>query len=138
MIFLELVKIGQKVYEVEVANNFFTRGKGLMFRKEFENNKSLFITPCNSIHTCFMKFPISVIFVDKKGIVVKTKYNVKPWKMVFAFGAHSVYEINTEGNSEDILPKVGDKVTNVKTLFGKLYFFDIIEEDWQESQHKKL
>ena len=39
MIFLELVKIGQKVYEVEVANNFFTRGKGLMFRKEFENNK---------------------------------------------------------------------------------------------------
>ena len=85
-----------------------------------------------------MKFPISVIFVDKKGIVVKTKYNVKPWKMVFAFDAHSVYEINTEGNSEDILPKVGDKVTNVKTLFGKLYFFDIIEEDWQESQHKKL
>ena len=138
MIFLELVKIGQKVYEVEVANNFFTRGKGLMFWKEFENNKSLFITPCNSIHTCFMKFPISVIFVDKKGIVVKTKYNVKPWKMVFAFDAHSVYEINTEGNSEDILPKVGDKVTNVKTLFGKLYFFDIIEEDWQESQHKKL
>ena len=108
---MELRKIGQKVYEVEIANNIFTRCKGLMFRKPIADNKALFITPCNSIHTCFMRFPISVVFVDKEGIVVKVKYNVKPWKMVFAFGAHSVYEINAEDNSEDILPKVGDKVT---------------------------
>lgn len=113
MVFVELVKIGQKVYEVEVADNFFTRCKGLMFRKKFNKNKALFITPCNSIHTCFMRFPISVVFVDKEGIVVKVKHNVKPWKMVFAFGSHSVYEINSEYNNENILPKVGDKV--VKT-----------------------
>ena len=107
---MKTVKIGQKVYEVEVADTFFSRLKGLLGRDTLEENKALFITPCNSIHTHFMKFPISVVFVDKEGIVKKVKHNVTPWKMVNAFKAHSVYEINANFVNEDILPKVGDKI----------------------------
>lgn len=110
---MKTVKIGQKVYKVEVADTFFSRLKGLLGRDTLERDTALLITPCNSIHTHFMKFPISVIFVDKKGIVKKVKHNVTPWKMVNAFDSYAVYEINAEYVNENILPKVGDKIEEV-------------------------
>ena len=62
-----------------------------------------------------MKFPISVVFVDKKGIVKKVKHNVSTWNMVNAFDSHAVYEINSEFTNENLLPKVGDKIEEIKT-----------------------
>ena len=64
---------------VEVAKSFLARGLGLMFRSRLPENGGLLIHGCNGIHMMFMRFPIDAVFVDKKGMVVKTYRRLPPW-----------------------------------------------------------
>lgn len=78
---------------IEEARSPWSRMKGLIGKKDFPLKKALWISPCTSIHTFFMKFPIDVIFVDKKLIITSMAYAVLPSR--FALGgwsAHSVFE----------------------------------------------
>ncbi|MFC4321745.1 DUF192 domain-containing protein [Litchfieldia salsa] len=81
-------------YSIRKASTFFSRLKGLMFRINPLNQEGLWILPCNSIHMCFMFFPIDVIFLDKEYKVVKLVRGLKPWRIVSPVsGAHSVLEL---------------------------------------------
>src|SRR5438094_1502563 len=64
---------------LEVASNFITSGMGLMGRARLPENGGLMINGCNGIHMMFMRFPIDAVFVDKKGVVVKTYERLLPW-----------------------------------------------------------
>src|SRR5438876_966251 len=64
---------------LEVASNFLARGVGLMGRQRLPENGGLLIHGCNGIHMMFMRFPIDAVFVDKKGVVVKTYERLLPW-----------------------------------------------------------
>ncbi|HBZ35964.1 MAG TPA: DUF192 domain-containing protein [Rikenellaceae bacterium] len=64
--------------EVEVADSFVSRLKGLLGRKSLSIRSGLIIKPCNSVHCFFMKFPIDVAFVDKENRVVKIIFSMKP------------------------------------------------------------
>jgi uncharacterized protein len=64
---------------LDVAKSFFARGLGLMFRSGLPENGGLLIHGCNGIHMMFMRFPIDAVFVDKKGVVVKTYRRLPPW-----------------------------------------------------------
>ena len=66
--------------DIKLANDFFSRVKGLMFKKGLEGD-GLLIKPCNSIHTFFMKFNIDVIFLDKSLKIVKIIKNLPPWRV---------------------------------------------------------
>lgn len=55
---------------IEIADNFLTRLRGLMFRKELPNGCGLLIYPCNSIHMFCMNFPIDVLFVNKQDEII--------------------------------------------------------------------
>ena len=55
---------------IGIADNFFTRFKGLMFEKTLPENTGLMIYPCNSIHMFFMNFPLDILFVNKDDIIV--------------------------------------------------------------------
>ena len=46
----------------------------------------MWIKPCASIHTFFMKFPIDVIFVDEKLRVISVCENITPWKILNSAG----------------------------------------------------
>lgn len=63
-----------------VADTFFSRLKGLLGKKSIDQDTALLITPCNSIHMFFMKFPIDVLFIDKNDIIVHMVNNIKPWR----------------------------------------------------------
>ena len=65
--------------EVLIADTFFTRFAGLMFRKKLPAATGLFLAPCNSVHMCFMRFTIDVIYLDKDCRIVKVVKNLKPW-----------------------------------------------------------
>lgn len=67
--------------QVEEAKTFWTRLKGLMFRVSLAKGKALLLDPCPQIHTCFMRFNIDVIFLDKQNHVVAVLENLKPWRM---------------------------------------------------------
>jgi uncharacterized membrane protein (UPF0127 family) len=55
---------------IGIADNFFTRFRGLMLKKSLPENTGLMIYPCNSIHMFFMYFPLDILFVDKNDNIV--------------------------------------------------------------------
>ena len=79
----------------EIADSFFSRFRGLMFRKEIAEDYALHITPCNQIHMLNMRFPIDVIYLSENGTVVEIHENVQPNKICKTVkSAKSVIELN--------------------------------------------
>lgn len=67
---------------VEIADNFFTRFMGLMYRKELSAGSGMLIRPCSQIHTFGMKFAIDAIFLNKDNQVVRVLSNIKPHRIL--------------------------------------------------------
>lgn len=64
--------------QIEVAGTFKKRLKGLLGRSGLQEGEAMVITPCSSVHTFFMKFPIDVLFVDKDFTVLRALENMAP------------------------------------------------------------
>ena len=95
--------------EIEMADTFFTRLKGLMFRKGLPAKKALLLTPCPQIHTCFMRFAIDAVFCNKEGEVLYVAEQMKPWRFgKFVCGARWTLEFT--GGSLAGRVKAGDKL----------------------------
>ena len=67
--------------QVEPARSLLKRMKGLMFRNQMQPGTGMLLCPCPQIHTCFMKFPIDVLFLTKDGTVVYIMENLAPWRL---------------------------------------------------------
>lgn len=65
--------------KIKIADSFFTRLAGLMFQRRLVKGTGLLLVPCNSVHMCFMRFAIDVVFIDKEYNVLKVVNNLKPW-----------------------------------------------------------
>jgi len=104
------VKINNKLVidQVYVASSFTERLIGLMF-KTSPMGKGLLIKPCNSIHTCFMKYPIDVIFIDKNQTVIKVIKNMRPWMMTGLY-FKSVCVLEIPSSYWECPVKAGDKL----------------------------
>ena len=96
---------------LEVASNVLTQGLGLMGRARLPENGGLLIPHCNGIHMMFMRFPIDAVFVDKRGVVVKTYTRLRPWigMVPFVWRADKVAELPA-GAIERHGIKVGDQL----------------------------
>lgn len=70
---------GAPFLKILIADTFFTRLSGLMFRNKLPGATGLFLAPCNSVHMCFMRFAIDVIYLDKDFKIIKVVQNLKPW-----------------------------------------------------------
>lgn len=68
--------------DVKIAEDFFTRSIGLLSKKSLSQDEGLIIRPCCSIHTFFMRFPIDVLFINKKNEIIALYENVKPWRIL--------------------------------------------------------
>jgi uncharacterized protein len=78
---------------VEIADTSGKRRVGLLRHERLEPGTGLWIVPCESVHTFFMKFPIDLVYVDKKHKVKKVRHAVPPWRLSACFTAHSVLEL---------------------------------------------
>ena len=63
-----------------VADNTWTRFRGLIGQPPLAPGEGLLIVPCSSIHTHFMGFAIDVVYVNAAGKVVGIDENLKPWR----------------------------------------------------------
>jgi len=80
--------------EVEVAAGFRRRFLGLMGRQRLPRGRALWLVPCNSVHTLFMRFALDLIFCDGDLRVVAVRRDVRPWRPVPPVrGAASVFEL---------------------------------------------
>jgi uncharacterized protein len=77
-----------------VADNAISRLVGLLRDKMLAEGDGLWIVPCNSIHSFWMKFEFDAIFLDKNLRVVHLMQEMKPWRISkLVFSAHSVLEV---------------------------------------------
>jgi len=77
-----------------IADNFFTRLRGLIGVRELSAGDGLWLKPCTSIHCMFMSIPIDVVYLDKQQRVVGMDRNVRPWRLGhFYRKVHSVVEL---------------------------------------------
>jgi uncharacterized membrane protein (UPF0127 family) len=102
---------GEKLsFNVEVADKIFRRMKGLLGRDKLAKGESLWIKPCNSVHTFGMRFPIDVLFMDKENIVVSVRAGLAPYRLSrLFFRAASVLEL-PEGTLAAKDTRVGDRI----------------------------
>lgn len=77
-VLLNLTKEIEILNNIEIADTFESRLKGLLGRRSLDQGVGLIISPCNSVHCFFMKFSIDVAFIDKNNKVVKLIGNMKP------------------------------------------------------------
>lgn len=65
--------------EIEHARTARARMKGLLGREGLAEGGGMVIEPCTSIHMFFMKFPLDVLFVDSRGLVLRAIERLRPW-----------------------------------------------------------
>ncbi len=64
---------------VRRADTFWARFRGLMLAPELAEDEGLLISPCNSIHMMFMRFPIDAIFLDSGNCIRALYEKLRPW-----------------------------------------------------------
>jgi len=79
--------------DAEVADTSAKRREGLLKRAGLAPGEGLWITPCESVHSFFMKFTIDVLYLDRKHRVKKIRPEMRPWRMSACLTAHSVLEL---------------------------------------------
>ena len=67
--------------EVRRAASFCARAWGLLGHGELSDEGGLWITPCSSVHTCFMRHPIDIVFLDRRQKVLSVHARVRPWRL---------------------------------------------------------
>ena len=77
----------------ELAATAWPRMKGLLGRKELPRGAGLLIRPASSIHMFFMRFPIDAVFLDRELRIVGIADWLRPWRVAWRRGAHSVLEL---------------------------------------------
>jgi uncharacterized protein len=78
---------------VEIADTGRTRRKGLLGRRSLSAGEGLWITPCESVHTWFMQFPIDLVYLNCKRRIEKLRSGVVPWRLSACLSAGSVLEL---------------------------------------------
>ena len=78
---------------LEAAHTGATRNKGLLGRDGLLPGEGLWIAPCESVHTFFMRFPIDLVYLDRKRRIRKVRNSVGPWRISACFTAQSVLEL---------------------------------------------
>ncbi|HEU4942398.1 MAG TPA: DUF192 domain-containing protein [Gaiellaceae bacterium] len=76
-----------------VAETPVTRLRGLLGRAGLGSDEGLLIRPTSAIHTCFMRFPIDAVFLDRDLVVVDVVSDMPPWRMAARRGAKAVLEL---------------------------------------------
>jgi len=87
------------------------RRRGLMGREGMKRGEALVIPRCRQVHTFGMNFPIDVVFVDRRGVVVRScsrlnRRRVSP----YVYRARDAVELPA-GTIEQTGTEPGDRIT---------------------------
>lgn len=80
-----------RVDAVALAATAWRRAWGLMGCSPIGSGRGLFLAPCASVHTFFMRFDLDLIFVSRDFRVVRVVPSVKPWRL--ALGGRSAWAV---------------------------------------------
>lgn len=76
---------GKKIAKIKIANSFFKRFLGLMFKSRcdypllFKIPQKTQIKERSSIHSFFMRFELALVFIDDENLIYEIA-DLKPWR----------------------------------------------------------
>jgi uncharacterized protein len=77
-----------------LANNPWTRFRGLIGVRDLPPGDGLLITPCSSVHCMWMSIPIDVLYCGRDEQVLAIDHGLKPWRIGSLHrGVHHVIEL---------------------------------------------
>ncbi len=83
------------VAQLKIADGFWSRLVGLQFRRPLPNGLGILLVPCDSVHTCFVRFALDVVFLDGNGMVLDVRRGLRPWRAAWGpRGSHAVLEVS--------------------------------------------
>ncbi|RMH93827.1 DUF192 domain-containing protein [Lysobacter pythonis] len=95
---------GIVVARVWLANRWWSRLRGLLLRPHQE---ALLLTPCASVHTFGMHYPLDLVFLDRQGRVCGWQSNLRPWRTATCRGAAATVEMHA-GTLGTLAPRIGE------------------------------
>ncbi|MCS7186646.1 MAG: DUF192 domain-containing protein [Armatimonadota bacterium] len=103
-----------------VAKTWWQRLIGLMGRKSLGRDEGLLLTHASGgIHTCFMRFPIDVAYLNRDGLIVAVRHNMKPWQVWILAKKDAVMALELPaGRLAETGTEVGDLLTFQPNQFG--------------------
>jgi len=94
----------------EFASGLVARMKGLLGRDSLAPGGGLVISPCVSVHTFGMRFPIDLVFYGRDNRVLATVERLRPYRVsCLSARAAGVIELPA-GTLEDAGLKAGDEL----------------------------
>jgi uncharacterized membrane protein (UPF0127 family) len=76
---------------VALAVTPLRRARGLLAAGP--DHTPLLLAPARSVHTCFMRRPIDVVFLDADLVVLKVVRALRPWRLAASRRATAVLEL---------------------------------------------
>ncbi len=70
-------ELGRKI---RVAGSLIERAIGLLSTPALGAGEGMYLRPCQSVHTFFMRYPIDVLFLDAQGAVL-SQDTFSPWRV---------------------------------------------------------
>lgn len=96
--------------KVRKADNFLTRLVGLLKRKHLGPEEALWLMPSKGIHTIGMKFPIDVVFLTRRNLVLGLISGMVPNRITgVRFRGYSVLEL-PNGTIRKSHTEIGDQL----------------------------
>ena len=96
--------------QVRCAHTWWTRLVGLLGTRDLPISHGVWLRPCQGVHTLGMRYPIDVVFLDRKSRVSKIATRLRPYRFCLARrGVNSVLELPAGTlDSKDL--RVGDSI----------------------------
>ena len=100
------------------ADRWWSRLRGLLGRRPLAGDaaEALWLSPCSSVHTFGMGYPLDLLFLGRQGEVLGWREGVKPWRACAQRGAHATVELRA-GSLSRIGPVMGE-VLHLQTIEG--------------------
>jgi len=89
---LSISRAGVPLLSAFVANTYMARLRGLFAYPPLINNDALVLHPCSAVHTIGLKYAIDVVFVGRRGTLLKC-VELKKNAWCFCSNAQSVIEM---------------------------------------------
>ena len=111
---LYLKKYDKKITDIRIADDFFSRLMGLMFRENakfpllFEIPQKVNSRKRSSIHSLFMRFDIVLVFIDKNNLVYEIA-DLAPWNY-YVPEKSAKYIVEFDKKEFNNCLKIGDEI----------------------------
>ena len=89
----------RQIITAELAESFWARARGLLWRDQMAANRALLIRPCNCVHTFGMHYPLDIVFLDRHHQVLAVHRHVDRRHVLFHHRAAQVLELLAGGAS---------------------------------------